>query len=241
MTTGKHPPKGWGHDELSKFLDVVHWNNWATFASKPVGFGLLRQIDEAFYTIATNLHQPQHVLEPMMLLRSHSAYRAACGLVMGGQVVDAFPSLRSVLEYATYALHIHHNPGHDEVWIRRHDDSASMKACRREFTARKVMATLEAVDKPLHDAIDTLYERAIDYGGHPNERGLTSAMQMKELADGAEFLHAYVVDDGVALTHAIKTTAQVGLGALLIFRTMFKERFDILGITPILDDLSARL
>ncbi|MEN7433728.1 hypothetical protein VA599_23570 [Chromobacterium sp. TRC.1.1.SA] len=237
----KEPPKGWGTDELTKFLDIIHWNNWAVFSNKHAEFQLLQQVDQAFYTISSNLNHPQTLLEPMLLLRSHSAYRAACGLVMGGQTVDAFPSLRSVLEYALYALHIRRNSGYGEVWMRRHESDDSIRACRRRFETRKVMATLAAADQSLHEKIRTLYERTVDYGAHPNERALTSSMQMRAGDDDVEFLHLYVVDDGPALAHAIKTSAQIGLGALLIFRMMFKERFDILEITPKLDELKKQL
>ncbi|MEO2219451.1 hypothetical protein ABGV49_20555 [Chromobacterium vaccinii] len=237
----KEPPNGWADDELTKFLDIIHWNNWATFSNNSAEFQLLQRVDHAFHTIANNLNRPETILEPMLLLRSHSAYRAACGLVMGGQAVDVFPSLRSVLEYALYALHIRRNSGYGEVWMRRHESAESMMACRRKFGTKKVMDTLAAADQSLHEKIRTLYERTVDYGAHPNERALTSSMQMRAGGDDVEFLHLYVVDDGPALAHATKTGAQVGLGALLIFRMMFKERFDILEITPKLDELKKQL
>ncbi len=47
----------------------------------------------------------------------------------------------------------------------------------------------------------------------------------------------YLMGDGAALRLCLKTAAQVGVCALGIFRLVFKERFDLVGLTNVLDQL----
>ena len=114
------PPR-WSDDPLSAFLDQAFKNTLATFVHKHAGFDLLSHIDRSFLRIGENLVNPPDILGAVLLLRSHSAFRAACRLTLSGQVTDAFPPLRACLEYALYALHISQNNCLGEVWLRRHD------------------------------------------------------------------------------------------------------------------------
>jgi hypothetical protein len=230
-------PPYWGDDSLSFFIDQAFKNALATFVRKQAGTALLIEIDENFMNIAKNLLNSGDALGAIFLLRSHSAFRAACRLAMSGQTSDAFPSMRACLEYALYALHANLNPSEGETWIRRHDDEESLKAVRREFTYSNVIGTLNSVDKKLCSIVKGLYERTIDFGAHPNERALTSSMMMKKGKDNIEIQQIYLHGDSLALDHGLKTTAQVGLGSLCVFQFIFKERFAILGIDQAIDQL----
>jgi len=105
------PPR-WGDDSLSSFLDMAYKNVLATFVRKRRGHGvdLLIRIDQSFLRVGENLVNPSDTLGAVLLLRSHSAFRAACSLSMSGQVTEAFPVLRACLEYSLYALHINRQP-----------------------------------------------------------------------------------------------------------------------------------
>jgi len=46
-----------------------------------------------------------------------------------------------------------------------------------------------------------------------------------------EFQQLYLIGDTKQLSNGLKSTAQVGLCALYILRHVFKERFDIIGVT----------
>ncbi len=127
------PPR-WGDDSLSSFLDMAYKNVLATFVRKRRGHGvdLLIRIDQSFLRVGENLVNPSDTLGAVLLLRSHSAFRAACSLSMSGQVTEAFPVLRACLEYSLYALHINRQPDLGEVWLRRHDNHMARSAVRRE-------------------------------------------------------------------------------------------------------------
>jgi hypothetical protein len=160
---------------------------------------------------------------------------------MSGQLPDAFPSMRSCLEYPLYALHINLNPTVGEIWLRRHDDAHSLRAAQHEFKYSTVINTLRVRDDRLCLIVKRLYKRTIDFGGHPNERAVTGSMEITESEGGLQFQQIYLHQDSLSLDHGVKTTAQVGLGSLCIFRFLFKERFEILGLQPVIDRLRARL
>ncbi len=82
----------------------------------------------------------------------------------------------------------------------------------------------------LAKVFEDLYERSIDFGGHPNQRGTMSSLKIKDEADKKWFMQVYIHDDGVQLDHALKTTAQVGICALRIFQFMMKAKFELLGV-----------
>jgi len=202
---------------------------------------VLIEIDGLFHKAAENLRNPPDFLGAMLLLRSHSAYRAATRLAMSGEASETFPLLRACLEYALYAVHINRNQGYGEIWLRRHDDEAALAEARRTFQHVTVMETLKSVDERLAQHIKALYERAIDFGAHPNERAMTGSMTITEVSDGKVFAAVYLHGDRLVLSHILKTTAQVGLGALLMLSIVFRDRFRLLAIDMNLDRLKTKL
>lgn len=238
----KPPPAGWGTDELSKFLQTAQENQWATFHNLKPAYKILARIDECFMQIAENMLNPKNMLAGLLLFRSHSAYRAGCGAAMAGQVVESFILGRGCLEYAGYGLLIHANAPLGEVWLRRHDNEAAMRAMKKEFTHGNVRSEIETRDSKLASIYDTLYQRAVDFGAHPNERGLTSSMAIEELAGGdKKFLQIYLHSNGLQLAHGLKSTAEIGLCSLHVLQWVFKERFEILGIRERLQELRKAL
>lgn len=80
-------PPGWGSDLPSAFLDDVTNNQFATFFNKPAEYQTLAEIDACFLRIAQHLDNSKGITEALLLLRSHSAFRAACGASVSGQAV----------------------------------------------------------------------------------------------------------------------------------------------------------
>src|ERR1700738_3017984 len=113
-------PVGWGSDTISEFFEAVRGQQFATFANNVGGFyRVLQDVDACFVKITENLTHPQNLLSAVLLVRSHSAYRAACSTSMGTQLPETFVLLRSCLEYAGYGLHVNVNPRLGEIWVRR--------------------------------------------------------------------------------------------------------------------------
>lgn len=227
-TTMTLPPR-WGDDSLTEFIKGAFANILATFVRKPA-FRVLVAVDKNFMKIGENLANPRDILAAFLIHRSHAALRGACRMAASGQVAEAHPLLRSCIEYALYALHINSTPGLGELWLNRHENADSMKQCRKAFMHVKITETLEKRDPALYKIIEKLYEQTIDFGAHPNERAVTGSLIIDEQAGAKNFQNIYLHGDAVSLDHALKMTAQVGLGSLLMFEHIFRDRFRLLAI-----------
>jgi hypothetical protein len=229
--------KQWGDDSLSKFLSMAHTNqqgNCVKFAGR---YETISKIDDCLVRAGKNLVNPKPVMAGVLLLRCQYAFKTAAGLALAGQVVEAFVMARSVLEYAGYAAVIHGTPALEAVFINRHQSAAEMKAQKEAFKISQVRARIAALDAKLAEIFDEMYQRAIDFGGHPNPHGTFSAMALDE-KDGTSGITtlAFTVDQA-AVEHALKSVAQAGLAALYIFQHVFKEKFELLGIRAAIDAL----
>jgi hypothetical protein len=144
---------------------------------------------------------------------------------MGTQLPETFVLLRSCLEYAAYGLHLNANPSLGETWLKRHDDAAALRAMKKAFLGVEVEQTIFGTDKELGRVYKDLYERTIDFGGHPNLRGVLSNMLLSKTADKQQLQPIYLHASETTVLHALKTTAQVGVCSLHLFQHVFPERF----------------
>ena len=207
MTSTVTPPPGWGSDALTEFLETAHQNRFATFANKKAEYQRLSQIDECYTRIGSEWISPTNLVTALLFFRCHAAFRATCEHAMSGQVIDTFVSIRNLIETAGYALRIFRDPGKDEIWLRRHDDEASMKAAKSEFTIANVRKSIRAANRLGEDVFRMLYERSIDFGGHPNERSITGSMSHVKEESRSNYQLLLLQGDGLPLDHALKSTA----------------------------------
>lgn len=228
-------PPEWGDDPLSKFIQETTDNTYATFHNLKEWYKRLRDIHIAFNLIAQNMNRTRDLLPPFFLVRSHSAYLAGTRLALSGQIPEAFMVLRGSLECALYGLYVFDNPSVGEVWLRRDEDEAAKKKVREEFKIINLFPVLESKETKLRKIAGDLYERTIDYGGHPNQQGFLSVMKQQSDKSKITFQSAYMIGNEPALQLCLKSCAQIGICALSIFQLIFRERFDILGISEKLD------
>lgn len=228
-------PENWASDGPTQFIDLACNNVVATFVQDKEEYPLVRNIDGFYYSIVKHLIDPEGILEAILIMRCHAAFRASFLLGMSGMAPETFVQVRSCLENALYALHINKNPGHDEVWANRHKDDASLKQVKDKFRMVDVMTTLENTDPANHKVAKLLYERTIDFGAHPNERAATSSLIIEERDGSKKIKQNYLAGGTLQQRHAMKTVAQVGLCALYVFREIFTKKFDILGVTNEMD------
>jgi hypothetical protein len=157
-------------------------------------------------------------------------------LAISGQTPEAYMVLRGCLENALYGLYVTRNSECQETWLRRHDSKENKNKARKEFTIRKLIDLLKKEDHILGNIASDLYERTIDYGGHPNERALLSVTKKNESENKISFQSAYLIGNEPALQLCLKSCSQIGVCALSIFQLIYKERFDMLGL-PLSDIL----
>jgi len=82
-----------------------------------------------------------------------------------------------------------------------------------------------------------MYQRTIDWGGHPNERSVTGNMKMIEEPDRRVMLAIMLHGDGVELDMALKTAAQCGMVSLELLQVLYTAKFELLGINAAMLDL----
>jgi len=235
------PPPAWGHDELTKLFDLARANEYATFANYKSEIGRLLDIDRAYRKGIDGLNHSKDWFAGFFLLRAHSNLVAACRLAWAGQIPECYAILRSCLENALYGVYLAQNPKSRETWLRRHESDEAMRAVKDEFKIRSMLDLAQRLDKPEADVAHHLYERTIDYGAHPNERALLQTLQINESDDHIQFKIVYLEGDSDQLKLSLKTTSQVGVCGLALFRSVYRERFNILDLTNMLDHIKKGL
>jgi hypothetical protein len=230
-------PPNWGNDSLSNFIEIALHNTFATFSNRKAQYALLAKIDKLFHLVRENLYNTREWFPAFFLLKAHSAYLGGARLGLSGQVPEAYMLLRGCLENSLYGLYFSRNSASRETWLRRHDDEKSKKQVRKEFAISALMRFLESVDPKVHGVVSSLYQLTIDFGAHPNERALTSTLQQSESEDLIRFDLIYLTGNTPLLHMCLKNNAQIGISTLDVFRNVFKERYDLLGITGQLDKL----
>ena len=234
-------PPGWGDDLLSKFIQGTTDNTYATFDNLKEWYNRLRDIHASFSVATQNMDRTQDWFASFFLFRGHSAYLAGTRLSLSGQVPEAYMVLRGALECALYGLYVARKPSVRETWLRRDDDAISRKRVRQEFKISNVFEVLKSEDQKLRKTAGDLYERTIDYGGHPNQQAFLSVMKQQSDESKTTFQSAYMIGNEEALRLCLKSCAQIGTCVLSIFRLVFRERFDILGISQSLESMKRGL
>jgi hypothetical protein len=204
-------------------------------------YKFLNQLDTGFHDFAEKLINTQHILPALLYMRSHSAFRAAARLVMSGQIPESYVLSRSCLEYSAYSHHISKSIEAEKIWYERHVSKKSKSKNRNEFSWGNVLNTLKTSDSSLADQVSELYDGLIDYGAHPNEKAITTALRVSATAKDYKFVQVYLDVNKEHISVGLKNTVSVGLCALYIFRLIWKERFDIVGLTDLLDEINRNL
>ena len=223
-------PDDWTGNTLTAHVDVAISNMVATTVNNTTEYPLLMELDSCYEAVIRGLTDPPGFLEGFFLMRSHVAFRAGCMLAMSGHNTETFPIVRNCLEYALYALHVNRNSGLAEVWLRRHENKSTEAKVRQVFKHSKIMKTLEEVDPHNFKVAGSLYQRTIDFGGHPNERAITSSMEVKKGEGSHHYMQDYLSGGTMVHRHALKSSAQIGLCALLVFENIFQERLENVGV-----------
>jgi hypothetical protein len=152
-------------------------------------------------------------------------------------MVESQPLFRSALEYAGYALHFTRNPELQEIWIRRHDDLSASRAVRRRFSMSEVNSTLEGESGAIARSFTQVYELTIDFGGHPNERALTTRLNLRRESGQAISSVTQLSDQPRDYLFTVRTALRVGAICLAIFDRIFQTKFRLAGIDREIDAL----
>ena len=231
-------------DTISQFLQRAEYNSTATLETFPSVARLFDDINNTLLAANEALVNSSDWFLVVFLGRAHSAFLASVRLATCGQVPETFMTLRGVLENAMYALYIKDDPTRfDRLvrWFKRNDTKESKFDMIGDFKMGNLRMTLRARSERLDRITNELYERCVDFGGHPNQRGLLSAMSWKDGDDAARFAVHALTDNLRARAVALKSVSEVAVTSLHIFGEVFDIRFQLAGIMDRTASLEARI
>ena len=233
--TEKRPPD-WDNDPLSVFFRAAEQNDRITALKLPKVYELLGQVHSLFQKSeeATENARFELAVPRFLMVRAHSSFLAGIRLAMSGQVPESFPILRSVVEYAWYALHIAKDPDGTErskIWLRRDDDAEAQKRCTLEFIVKKVQRTHEALDAATAKEFHGVYKDLISFGAHPNPFGVMTELSKTEKTDNQVTYDVGILQcESLSVRFALRMAVATAIGALKTFQLVFPERFTIAGL-----------
>lgn len=233
-------PPGWGTDSLTAFLEDSYLQQLATFAHMNDEFQALIRVDNWFVRVRGDSPRLPSTPPTILLVRSHSAYIAACESAAAGRVVEAFVQNRVCLECAAYSLHIHKNPKSGATWLERvtHPEATVAEkkmagnAVRKEFAVKKIRSTIrnvKEVGRWLEKNFVGLYELAIEFGAHPNPQSAMSSLVPLEDNTGIRLITRHCGD--TAHKFALASTAESGICALQVLQEAFRKQFKGSGVS----------
>ncbi len=235
------PP--WADDELSELLGMAEYNTRAAAHNLPEIYGLIARVHRAFIRAREAVEKDndqQRLIPRFLLARACSSCLASMRLALGGQLFEAHVVLRTEIEQAWYALHIAQDPSppaRAEIWLRRNEDSTALGRCKSEFSARNVRSTHEAVDLGTARDLHALYERTINFGGHPNQLGLLSGLTKSEAGKTTTYHVPVLCADTLPMVTTLHAVVAVAIGALKALQPIFATRFQLMGLDAEIPDL----
>jgi hypothetical protein len=230
MLMPKDPPPSayaWGTDKLSEYLRRSEQNTYAAASNLGGDYQRLVAIHEFWLEIceAFQVVPDAELLAMWFLQMANSAWTAAIRVGLGGQPIESRPLLRSTLEHAAYALHFTRHPDLKLVWINRHDTPQSRDATRKGFSTNQVANTLRTETEALAATYSNAYEELIDFGGHPNERALSSRLTLTSEPGVNLSAVTQLTDDHRDYLFLARSCARVALIALEIFGRIYEVKF----------------
>jgi hypothetical protein len=139
----------------------------------------LREYD-SFFRTRLFAQGPTEPIALVLFMNAYQLFLAGARMALSGHCAAVFPLLRTALESAAYGGMIASNPALSAVWTERHRGDAEKKACRKSFTFEKAISPLEDRAPDIHALAVLGYEGAIDYGAHPNVRGVFGHVSLDE-------------------------------------------------------------
>lgn len=178
-------------DGLSAYLAAADETAAEILASNNAMMATLRTYDRYFRESLWNNQEPDTV--PLVLwLNAYQLFLASVRIALSGHPAAVFPVLRTALESAAYGSLMKKRPELQDVWIKRHGSAAENKACKNAFKFSTAIASIEDRSPDICKLAILAYDGAIDYGAHPNIKGVLGHVSLTDVQDGRQIavLHA---------------------------------------------------
>lgn len=116
----------------------------------------------------------------VLFFNAYQMFLGAARMALSGHPAAVFPLVRTALESASYGYLMEQQPALSEVWGNRHRSEADKKTCRDTFTFDKAIKGLADRAPEIERLAKDAYEGAIDYGAHPNLKGVFGHVSINE-------------------------------------------------------------
>lgn len=170
----------WGQTYLTDFLARAQANVRITYLNLKGYFEMLESLGELFKLACESVRYSDRngFAKACLLGRASGSLFAAVRLSSSGQLSECYTQLRACIESALYAFNMHINQANGQVWLDRHENEVSRKACVKAFSPKKILDALKIMSPSLGRSIGVHYERCIDFGAHPNERSVSTNLNL---------------------------------------------------------------
>ncbi|MFD3266146.1 hypothetical protein [Phenylobacterium ferrooxidans] len=212
---------------LAAYLAAADETTAKLLASDDPLVATLREYDLHFRTRLWSAGAPDAMALIILFMNAYQLFLAGVRTALSGHTVAVFPLLRTALESAAYGGLIAAKPELTTVWTDRHRDDAARNACRKAFTFAKAIAPLKNRAPDIHELAILAYDSAIDFGAHPNIKGVFGHVSLDEDRP----------DEFIAVTHTSLYSARHietvrGLCACLDFGLAIIGAIALAGISP---------
>ncbi|MDB5577721.1 MAG: hypothetical protein JWR80_2897 [Bradyrhizobium sp.] len=183
---------------------------------------------------ATKLWSEAQPIPQVPMFLSTNAFMLWIGgvrMAMTGHEAAVYPLFRTALESACYVLLICLKPELTAIWADRDKGEAQRRASRNAFgsAVADIVTHMGSGDTDLGGFISQLYAASIDFGAHPNARGIMAHVQTGLPDGGAERFDQGSIYPGNSLPvfRALTAAIEYGRGIALVLvhslPTMSKE------------------
>lgn len=185
-------------DPLVAYLAAADDVQAEAMQALPVWMDVYRELDEIWRLELFEGATGAAPVASSLCVQSFFFWLASVRVALSGHSSATYPLLRTSLEAACYARRIAQDGALARVWLDRERDAAGRKACIKAFGSAVAEVARSFEDEPsFATSIREMYDAAIDFGAHPNPRGILEQIEM-ENTDG----HTYVTNTAI---HSIRS------------------------------------
>jgi hypothetical protein len=166
-------------NQLSKYLSIAASTDLKNREAQPEALTLLQDCENTIVSLVLNGWRASKQVGLPLALNAHFMFLASVRTAISGHPAAIFPTLRTALESACYALLIADDARLSDIWRSRHKSEKNLKDQKKAFSSAVAQATEQASkrDEHMSDFVKAMYEASIDYGGHPNPRAMNGHLQ----------------------------------------------------------------
>ncbi len=218
----------WKKTPLTSYLDDAISNIQKTMSLK---LPLIRYVDDAdaiFSRIIEECKFSQignQALTPYFFAASYSAYRGAILLWAGGNFSQIPPLLRQSVECAAYCHLVLENTDLAKIWLNRNSSAEALKLSKEKFKFSDAVNHIGESSSDLKKWMNDIYKETIEYGAHPNVKGILPMGELTPNSESIEF--SFLAPDTDSWRVAGQQCLKCAVIVLSVFENLVPDEYPI--------------